>query len=97
MHEMSLVQVNTQFLKMEILLDDSVDRKIELQIERGGTPLTVDLLVQDLHSVTPDYVLDVSGAVMHPLSYQQETKELHIGNSQSLKCILKSTWERERN
>jgi len=27
--------------------------------------------VQDLHSITPDYFLEVSGAVIHPLSYQQ--------------------------
>ena len=42
----SLVQVITQFLKMETLFDDSVDQKIELQIERGGTPLTVELVVR---------------------------------------------------
>ncbi|XP_058185353.1 protease Do-like 7 isoform X2 [Rhododendron vialii] len=70
-----LVRVNgkviTQFLEMETLLDDSVDHKIELQIERGGTPFTVDLSVQDLHSITPDSFLEVSGAVIHPLSYQQ--------------------------
>lgn len=29
------------------------------------------LQVQDLHSITPDYFLEVSGAVVHPLSYQQ--------------------------
>ncbi|KAF3675555.1 hypothetical protein FXO37_05803 [Capsicum annuum] len=27
--------------------------------------------VQDLHSITPDHFLEVSGAVIHPLSYQQ--------------------------
>ncbi|KAL3372855.1 hypothetical protein AABB24_005072 [Solanum stoloniferum] len=64
-------EVVTQFLKMETLLDDSVEQKIELQIERGGTPLTVDLLVQDLHSITPDHFLEVGGAVIHSLSYQQ--------------------------
>ncbi|XAR51472.1 HtrA2 peptidase [Bertholletia excelsa] len=63
--------VITQFLRMETLLDDSVGQKIELQIERGGTPLTLNLLVQDLHSITPDHFLEVSGAVIHPLSYQQ--------------------------
>ncbi|CAL5324424.1 unnamed protein product [Camellia sinensis] len=98
--------VITQFLKMETLLDDSLDQKIKLLIERGGTPLTVDLVstgsrncngieesqgkllnqayrvihmqstqpencVQDLHLITPDYFLEVSGAVIHPLSYQQ--------------------------
>ncbi|KAM5574303.1 protease Do-like 7 [Rosa sericea] len=64
-------EVITQFLKMETLLDDSVNQKIEIRIERGGTPLTVNLLVQDLHSITPNYFLEVSGAVIHPLSYQQ--------------------------
>ncbi|KAI4307631.1 hypothetical protein L6164_030799 [Bauhinia variegata] len=63
--------VITQFLKLETLLDDSVNKNIELQIERGGTSMTVNLLVQDLHSITPDYFLEVSGAVIHPLSYQQ--------------------------
>lgn len=70
-----LVQVNgeviTQFLRMETLLDDSVNKKIELRIERGGAPLTFNLMVQDLHSITPDHFLEVSGAVIHPLSYQQ--------------------------
>uniref|UniRef100_A0A2N9FQR1 PDZ domain-containing protein n=1 Tax=Fagus sylvatica TaxID=28930 RepID=A0A2N9FQR1_FAGSY len=45
-----LVRVNgeviTQFLKLETLLDDSVNQNIELQIERGGTPLTVNLVVR---------------------------------------------------
>ncbi|GAB2288937.1 Protease Do-like 7 [Dionaea muscipula] len=64
-------EVMTQFLKLENLLDDSVNKTVELQIERGGIPMTVELLVQDLHSITPDYFLEVSGAVIHPLSYQQ--------------------------
>ncbi|XP_041998137.1 protease Do-like 7 isoform X2 [Salvia splendens] len=64
-------EVSTQFLKMETLLDNNVNNKIELQIERGGKPLTLDLTVQDLHSVTPRYFLEVSGAIIHPLSYQQ--------------------------
>ncbi|KAJ0099450.1 hypothetical protein Patl1_21312 [Pistacia atlantica] len=63
--------VITQFLKLETLLDGSVGNTIELQIERGGTSMTVNLVVQDLHSITPDYFLEVSGAVIHPLSYQQ--------------------------
>lgn len=40
-----LVQVITQFLKMETLLDDSVHQKVELQIERGGKSLAVVLPV----------------------------------------------------
>ncbi|KAK6913564.1 PDZ-like domain [Dillenia turbinata] len=64
-------EVITQFLKLETILDDSVHQKIEFQIERGGASLTVNLVVQDLHSITPDYFLEISGAVIHPLSYQQ--------------------------
>ncbi|GFY86732.1 DegP protease 7 [Actinidia rufa] len=64
-------EVVTQFLKMETLLDDSVNQQIKLIIERGGVPLSFHLKVQDLHSITPDYFLEVSGAVIHHLSYQQ--------------------------
>ncbi|KAL5076869.1 hypothetical protein RYX36_015853 [Vicia faba] len=70
-----LVRVNgeviTQFLKLETILDDSVNSNIELQIERGGVSKSLTLLVQDLHSITPNYFLQVSGAIIHPLSYQQ--------------------------
>ncbi|KAM3225556.1 hypothetical protein ACQJBY_058354 [Aegilops geniculata] len=64
-------EVVTQFLAMETLLDDSVGKEVNLQIERGGVPLTVKLEVEDLHSITPNHFLEVSGAVIHPLSYQQ--------------------------
>jgi hypothetical protein len=39
------VQLTTRFLKLETLLDDNVDQKIGLQIERGGISLTVNLTV----------------------------------------------------
>ncbi|EFJ36348.1 hypothetical protein SELMODRAFT_165477 [Selaginella moellendorffii] len=70
-----LVRVNkevvTQFLKLEILLDDNVDKDVELELERGGKDVQVTLKVQDLHSITPNYFLEMSGAIIHPLSYQQ--------------------------
>jgi hypothetical protein len=37
-------------------------------------PLSCNILtwqVEDLHSITPNHFLEVSGAVIHPLSYQQ--------------------------
>ena len=43
---MFLLQVTTQFLKLEALLDDNVDKKIELQIERGGLSMTVNIGVK---------------------------------------------------
>lgn len=41
------MQVVTQFLKLETLLDDSVGREIDLEVERGGVPITVKLQVFD--------------------------------------------------
>ncbi|XP_076912299.1 protease Do-like 7 [Bidens hawaiensis] len=64
-------EVITQFLNMESLLDDNVGQNVELELERGGKSFTVQLTVQDLHSITPNHFLEVSGAVIHPLSYQQ--------------------------
>ncbi|GJW40927.1 protease Do-like protein 7 [Tanacetum coccineum] len=64
-------EVITHFLKMETLLDDGVGQNVELEFERNGKPLTVQLVVQDLHSIIPNSFLEVSGAVIHPLSYQQ--------------------------
>ncbi|RID81233.1 hypothetical protein BRARA_A03830 [Brassica rapa] len=70
-----LIRVNgtvlTQFLNLENLIDDGVGQIVELEIERGGQPITVSVSVQDLHSITPDHFLEVSGAVIHQLSYQQ--------------------------
>lgn len=41
----NLVQVVTQFLKLETRLDDTIDGELDLLIERGGVPLTVKLKV----------------------------------------------------
>lgn len=43
------MQVITQFLKMESLLDDSVGQTVELELERGGKPFTVQLMVSYLN------------------------------------------------
>eukprot|EP00271_Cylindrocystis_brebissonii_P014135 TRINITY_DN35385_c0_g1_i1.p1 TRINITY_DN35385_c0_g1~~TRINITY_DN35385_c0_g1_i1.p1 ORF type:complete len:1152 (-),score=228.60 TRINITY_DN35385_c0_g1_i1:698-4153(-) len=64
-------EVLTTFLPLETVLDDSVDQSITLEVERGGKPLVMTLSVQDLHSITPNYFLELSGAVLHALSYQQ--------------------------
>ncbi|KAI5074824.1 hypothetical protein GOP47_0010785 [Adiantum capillus-veneris] len=70
-----LVRVNgeviTQFLRLETLLDDNVGANVVFEVERGGQPRECTLRVQDLHLITPDFFLEVSGGVIHPLSYQQ--------------------------
>ncbi|CAI5469297.1 unnamed protein product [Closterium sp. Yama58-4] len=70
-----LVRVNgkvlTQFLALEAILDDAVGGTVTLDVERGGAPLSLTLTVHDLHAVTPDRFLELSGGVLHALSYQQ--------------------------
>jgi len=47
------------------------------------------LQVQDLHSITPDYFLEVSGAVIHPLSYQQVGWTLNLLKiAENFNCLL---------
>jgi hypothetical protein len=45
---LTLLQVITQFLKLETILDDSVNSNIELQIERGGASKSLTLSVRVL-------------------------------------------------
>lgn len=70
-----LVRINgevvTQFLCLETLLDDNVGASLKFEVERGGQTIECTLMVQDLHLITPDFFLEVSGGVIHPLSYQQ--------------------------
>ncbi|MCO5609330.1 hypothetical protein L7F22_063556 [Adiantum nelumboides] len=70
-----LVRVNgeivTQFLRLETLLDDNIGSTMIFEVERGGQTRESKLMVQDLHLITPDFFLEVSGGVIHPLSYQQ--------------------------
>ncbi|KAL0283850.1 UNVERIFIED_CONTAM: Protease Do-like 7 [Sesamum angustifolium] len=40
-------------------------------LEPGDVLVRLNGEVQDLHSITPDHFLEVGGAVIHPLSYQQ--------------------------
>jgi len=70
-----LVKINrelcTSFVNLESLLDNNIDADINIEIERGGNPMTVIIRGQDLHSVTPDKYLEIGGGILHPLSYQQ--------------------------
>ncbi|MFS7955761.1 putative PDZ domain-containing protein [Helianthus anomalus] len=51
-------EVTTQFLKMESLLDDSVDQNVELELERGGKPFTVQLPVSYFNFWIPCYYVN---------------------------------------
>jgi hypothetical protein len=70
-----LIKVNgellTQFVRLDDILDSSVDKTVKLLVQRGGEDIDVELTVGDLHAITPDRFVSVAGASFHNLSYQQ--------------------------
>ncbi len=70
-----LVRVNgdylTDFPPLEAVLDERVDRPVELMVERGGRPQYFTVAVQDLNQLSPDEYLQFGDAVVNNLSYQQ--------------------------
>ncbi|KAG8623653.1 hypothetical protein KVT40_008629 [Elsinoe batatas] len=70
-----LIKVNgellTQFVKLDAILDDRVGKQVSLLVQRGGEDIEVTVDVGDLHAITPDRFVSVSGGSFHNLSYQQ--------------------------
>ncbi len=70
-----LIRVNgelvTEFVPLEAILDSSVGQEIEIELERGGRKITHSLVVDDLHSITPDEYLEFGDGTVNTLSYQQ--------------------------
>ncbi len=64
-------QLVTRFQPLEAVLDDSVGGTVELQLQRGGVSYTATLKVDDLNSITPAAYLEMGGAVVHTLSYEE--------------------------
>lgn len=64
-------QPSADFSSLEGIFDEAVGREVSLRVARGGEILVTDLPVEDLHALTPAEYLEWSGAVIHPLSYQQ--------------------------
>jgi len=60
----------TTFLPLDEVLDASVDREIDVEVERGGERIAQRLKIQDLHAITPAEYLEFGDAVVHTLSYQ---------------------------
>lgn len=70
-----LIKVNgellTQFIRLDDILDSNVGLQVKLLLQRGGEDLEVEVTVGDLHTITPDRFVSVSGGSFHNLSYQQ--------------------------
>jgi pro-apoptotic serine protease NMA111 len=86
-----LVRVNgrytTQFESLEEVLDASVGGTMNLELERGGKPLSAKLPVIDLNSITPNSFVEFGEAVVNTLSYQQArhfnvpTRGVYVANA----------------
>jgi len=59
------------FIPIESLVDERVGGSLTLDVERGGTPMRLEVRVEDLHAITPAAYLEFGGAVLNELSYQQ--------------------------
>lgn len=60
---------------------DAFPASLDLELERGGTPLYVRCCAMDLHRTLPDTFLEMSGAVMHPLTLHQRLNyEVPLGS-----------------
>jgi S1-C subfamily serine protease len=70
-----LIRINgkliTEFVPLEAVLDSHVGKAIEIEIERGGRQIVHNILVDDLHSITPAEYLEFGDGVVNTLSYQQ--------------------------
>ncbi|KAF0682719.1 Aste57867_25170 [Aphanomyces stellatus] len=70
-----LVRINDdyvhQFVPLEKALDESVGQTVRVEVDRAGHVISIDVPVDDLHAITPSRFLEIGGAVLNPLSYQQ--------------------------
>src|SRR5579864_4117338 len=70
-----LVRVNgryvTQFEPLDEVIDSGVGQQVQLELERGGRPVSARLPVGDLHAITPSAYAEFGDAVLNTLSYQQ--------------------------
>lgn len=70
-----LVRINgelvTGFVPLAEIFDGNVGESISIEVERGGKSALTDVLVGDLHAVSPDEFLEFGDAIVHNLSYQQ--------------------------
>lgn len=61
----------TEFVPLAAILDDQVGKYVTIELERGGARVKERIMVDDLHSITPDEFLEFGDAILNDLSYQQ--------------------------
>ncbi|KAJ3389620.1 serine protease [Entophlyctis sp. JEL0112] len=69
-----LIRVNgsllTKFVPLESIFDSSVGQSVKLQVQRGSELKDVELLIQNLHEITPDRYVEIGGGILNTISYQ---------------------------
>ncbi|MFO7287150.1 MAG: PDZ domain-containing protein [Gammaproteobacteria bacterium] len=60
-----------EFVPLAAALDSKVGETVTVVVERGGERLTHEIVVDDLHAVTPDEYIEYGDGILHNLSYQQ--------------------------
>ncbi len=60
-----------EFEPLAEVLDSQVGGTVDLELERGGQPVSAKLNIGDLHAITPAAYLEFGDAVVHTVSYQQ--------------------------
>ena len=70
-----LVRVNgslvNEFIPLANVLDNEVGEPISVEVERGGRSVTEQIVVENLHDISPDEFLEYGDAIVNNLSYQQ--------------------------
>ena len=64
-------QLITEFIPLEMILDNNVGKNLLIELERGGKKIIQKILVDDLHLITPDEYFEFGNGILHKLSYQQ--------------------------
>jgi pro-apoptotic serine protease NMA111 len=60
-----------EFEPMAQVIDTSVGKAIDLELERGGKAVSAKIQIGDLHEITPNAYLEFGDSVVHNISYQQ--------------------------
>jgi S1-C subfamily serine protease len=70
-----LLRVNgelvSEFIPLAAVLDEHVGEEVEIEVERGGRSIIENVLVTDLHAISPSEFLEFGDAIVNNLSYQQ--------------------------
>ncbi|ODV59007.1 Pro-apoptotic serine protease NMA111 [Ascoidea rubescens DSM 1968] len=70
----TLISINdspiSTFIPIDQILDDNINKKIKIVVQRGNKNVKITCKVQDLHSITPSKYISAFGSVFNNLSYQ---------------------------